>query len=92
MQFPWQAALVQMDRRQREGELLVAAEVKERIFTLCRLTRDRILTIPNRIAPKLVGLEDQRQISRKIRNEIEAVLLNLVFDRDEAKGDSTTAL
>ena len=76
--------MLTMERKLKEGELLRASEVKGALQSLCRMTRDRILALPRRIAPILVG-HDERSISNLLDQELREALTTLI-EKDMTPG------
>ena len=52
----YRARLARLDYLQRAGELVLAADVEKAAFDLGRRCRERLASMPGRIAPVLVGL------------------------------------
>jgi len=51
--------------------------VERDTFNAARIARDRLLALPTRIAPKIVGETDIRQIIKIMQDEIRETLSNL---------------
>jgi len=76
-----QAELREMERQARAGKLHDARVCYMRLFTQARQLRDQVLSVPDRIAPLLVGLS-QGKIHAVLRNE-----LTEIFRDFSEKGD-----
>lgn len=70
------AALAKIERLEKERSLVSVEEAKKEFFECSRTIRDRVLQLPKRLAPMLVGLE-QRQITIKLQDELTAALFGL---------------
>jgi hypothetical protein len=69
----YQAERERVELMQMKGELIPAAEVKSEAFAMARVLRDRLMSIPDRIAPMVSGMtpRDAHQlISEEIRNTL----------------------
>ncbi len=66
-------AMLQMDHDVKSRLLLSSDDVRESVFTLARRTRDMLLSIPDRLAPLLVGITDASDVNRIMAEEIRMV-------------------
>lgn len=60
----------ELELAERRGELVSAAEVRDSAFTVSRLSRDNLLSIPDRCAGIIAGLDDEATIHRVMMDEI----------------------
>ena len=73
----YMARLAKLDFEQRSGKLVDADEVRAQIFGLGRRLRDRLMGLPDRLAPVLVGQGDQAVIHQLLTEEIATSLAEL---------------
>lgn len=76
------AQLAELDLGERAGELVRVDEVRDLVFTAVRGARDKLETIPDRLAEVLVGQTDPDVIRKKLAGEIRTAieeLMNLEF-------------
>ncbi len=73
----YQAALTRLDYELRAKEAVSAESVRLEAFSLGRRIRDEILQVPDRLAPELVGLSDERDIHQRLVEELTAALRTL---------------
>lgn len=71
------ARLAELEIAQLEGKLLEAKQVELQVFEAYRLVRDALLTVPDRIAPKLAGDTDAASVHRIMTAEIRQALNEL---------------
>lgn len=64
------ACLSGLELRQKKGELVEAAEVRDIAFRAARAARDLILAAPDRLAPLVTGLTDQAEVHRVLRDDL----------------------
>lgn len=69
--------LAEMELRERRGELIERAEVLRMAKAVISISRSRFLNIPQKMAPKLVGLTSIRKIKSILEKEIYAALKEL---------------
>jgi len=67
------AKLAELDYRARAGELLEAEAVRAEVFKLGRRCRDMLLSLPERLAPRLAAGLDVGEAHRILREEVERV-------------------
>lgn len=72
----FKAKLTELEFLERSGELILAQEVKELMFTTARLTRDSILNIPGRLSAILVN-QTREKINEMLTKELRQALENL---------------
>jgi hypothetical protein len=70
-------AIRKMDLSERTGKLIDGPKAQLEAFTASRAARDRVLSVPRRIAPKLVGKTDPEEIARITYDELEKELYGL---------------
>ena len=75
-----EAELAQLELKKKKGELINAEDTKKTIIDVCRTTRDRLLAIPRRVAPMVVGVDDERKAANLLYQEIELALQSLCDD------------
>ena len=81
------ARLAKMDFERRSGELVRADEVRDALSQMVRNTRDRLLSIPDRMAAVLAMESDQTRVNRLLSDEIREALLELSRQVIRAPGD-----
>jgi phage terminase Nu1 subunit (DNA packaging protein) len=72
-----EAALAELRLQRALGQVLDAEEAKKALTDVALATRDRILSVPRRVAPELVGIQDESVIVDKLYRELETALLSL---------------
>jgi hypothetical protein len=75
---------LRIDNEKEEGKLVYIEELESEWFTLARRTRDSLLSIPARIAMKLVG-KSAHEIEMALTEEIKFSLTNLPDEQPEPK-------
>jgi hypothetical protein len=81
----FRARLRKMEYDVRMGKLVEAELVKQRWSAIYRLIVDRILAWPNRLAPEVAALTDERQVRDVILREARALLNDLRADVQYAR-------
>ena len=76
----YRAQMAEVDYRQRIGELLEATEVARLWAEQIAIAKGRLLALPARLAPAVLGLGDLREIERTIREAIHEALTELSTD------------
>jgi len=71
------ARMLRLEREEREGLLLRKDEIKKCLIVMIQATKQRIMGIPKRLAPVLVGVSDARTIENLLFQEIESTLSQL---------------
>jgi len=71
------AQMLRMEREELEGKLLRKDMLKACLTEMIQVTKNRLLSIPKRVAPVLVGVNDEREIQNKLFQEIESTLRGL---------------
>jgi phage terminase Nu1 subunit (DNA packaging protein) len=70
--------LAELDRRQREGELVERREVEQAAFSTARNVRDALMNIPARVSSLYAAETDPQKIHQSLEDEIRTVLSDLV--------------
>src|SRR5438270_116472 len=70
--------LAELDRRQREGELVERRDVEQAAFSNARNVRDALLNIPARVSSLYAAETDPQNIHQSLEDEIRTVLTYLV--------------
>lgn len=65
---------IDLDIRQKEGELVRYDDVKAKVFSYARVFRDTMLTLPDRLAPILAAEQDRNKIHSILSSEIRTAL------------------
>lgn len=73
----FKAKLRKMEYDVRMGKLVEAELVKQRWSAVLRLIVDRILAWPNRLAPEVAAVTDERQVREAILREARALINDL---------------
>lgn len=71
------ARLAKLDFEERTGKLINADEAKVATFNLARRLRDRLLTLPRRLAAAFAAESDSRTIEQQLEDEIRQALEEL---------------
>jgi hypothetical protein len=67
----------ELEYAEEARQLVRVDDVKAEYFRLCRLVRAALEAVPAQVAPRLVGLTDQAEIQKLLREEIRTALANL---------------
>ena len=81
----FRAKLRKLEYDVRMGKLVEAELVKQRWSSIYRVIVDRILAWPNRLAPELAALTDERQVRDVITREARALINELRADVQYAR-------
>lgn len=73
----YNAKLTQLQFERESGKLIPIEEVKIQAFNAGRRVRDRLLNIPDRIAPQLVGKTNIFEIKNILKSELTRILEEL---------------
>lgn len=73
----YEARLRKLDYEVKSGKLISADEVKVIAFNVARLTRDKLMGIPDRLAPILAGISDSHETHKLLSAEIRLVCEDL---------------
>lgn len=71
------ARLAKLEFEERTGKLISSDEVEMRTFNLARRLRDRMQTLPRRLAAALAAEQDPRVIEQRLDDEIRQALEEL---------------
>lgn len=78
----YNSKIAKVNYEEKVGTLTVSADVKDAAFKAARTVRDRLLSIPRRLAPLLTAETDERTIEEMLREEITQALSSLVEEPD----------
>lgn len=70
----WVAELARLDAKERNGELVSAAEVRKEMFQMCRSMRDNLLGVAARVSGRVAASSDVREVQVLIEEEIRTAL------------------
>ena len=73
----FEALLKKLEYEERSGKLVEISKMEVDAFTAARVARDKLLAIPDRVAPILVGITDIHELKEVLRKEIITSLQNL---------------
>jgi phage terminase Nu1 subunit (DNA packaging protein) len=76
--------LAELDRKQREGELVERSEVEEAAFSNARRVRDALMNIPARVASLYAAETDPQKIHQNLEDEIRTVLIDLIDETERS--------
>jgi hypothetical protein len=65
------------------GKVIDAAESRKKAFNAARAARDRIMSVPHKIIPKLIKLTDPAEMTQLLEDAIEKELYGLADFLDE---------
>ena len=83
----YEARLAKLEYEVKIGKLVNADEVRVDAFNVARITRDRLMGIPDMIAPLLTGMTDIRDIHELLSTEIRLACEELTRTRFYTKKD-----
>lgn len=66
------------------GKLIDANQVRIEAFNMARKTRDRVLNVPDRVIPMLIGKTDIKEMKKILRKELIVALKELGDNKDGA--------
>jgi hypothetical protein len=66
----YEALLKKLEYEERLGKLISVEKVEYEAFTAARIARDKLLAIPDRIAPAIIGKTEIFDIKEALRKEI----------------------
>jgi phage terminase Nu1 subunit (DNA packaging protein) len=81
----WLAKIAELEYHQKRARLVDAEEVRRELFSRSRAIRERLLAIPARLAPGLLGVETAREMEDRLREE----LVSALQDLSGSNGDSS---
>ncbi len=70
----FRAKLRRLEFDTRQGKLIEAAVVKERWAAILVVLKERILAVPDKLAPELTALTDERQVRDALKREVHGIL------------------
>ena len=74
-QAVYEAKLAELEYRKKVGELIPAKDVESAVYEVARRVRDRLQTLPSRLAPVVAGLAgSQDECYRVIEDEVNLAL------------------
>lgn len=73
----FEALLKKLEYEEKSGKLVELSRMEVEAFTAARIARDRLLLIPDKVAPVLIGVTDIHEIKEVLRKEIITSLQNL---------------
>lgn len=74
--------LAELDRKQREGELVERSDVEEAAFASARRVRDALMNIPARVSSLYAAETDPQKIHQNLEDEIRNVLIDLIGEKE----------
>ena len=77
MKTTYDAMLKKLEYEERVGKLVSRAQVESDVFAASRATRDHLLMIPKRVAPRIIGQNSISEIEYILKQEITSALANL---------------
>lgn len=72
-----EADLAELELQEKLGSIVSIDEVRQALAAMVKTTRDRILGTARRLAPLLVGKQNEREVADKIHHELEDALRSL---------------
>ena len=70
----FRAKLRRLEFDTRQGKLVEAAVVKERWAAILVVIKERVLAVPDKLAPELTALTDERQVRDSLKREMHGIL------------------
>ena len=70
----FRAKLRRLEFDTRQGKLVEAAVVKDRWAAILVVIKERILAVPDKLAPELTALTDERQVRDNLKREMHGIL------------------
>ena len=77
MKTTYDAMLKKLEYEEKAGKLVSRAQVESDIFAASRASRDHLLMIPKRVAPRIIGLNSISEIEYILTKEITNSLTSL---------------
>ena len=81
----FRAKLRRLDFDTRQGRLIEVEIVKERWAAILVVVKERILAVPDKLAPELTALTDERQMRDALKREMNALLKTIHSDIQYAR-------
>lgn len=69
--------IAELDYQIKLGDYILKAKAEEDFFEVARKIRDALLNLPTKLAPRVIGKTETREIQNILMNEIQYVLGNL---------------
>jgi hypothetical protein len=70
----FRAKLRRLEFETRQGKLIETAIVKDRWASILVVLKERVLGVPDKLAPELAALTDERQVREALKREMNALL------------------
>lgn len=87
MKSTYDAMLKKLEYEERAGKLIPLAQAQSEAFAAARFSRDQLLMIPRRVAPRLIGQTNISDIEYILTQEITEALRNLCNILQGNKGE-----
>jgi len=81
----FRAKLRRLEFETKQGRLVEAEIVKQRWATILVVLKERILATPDKLAPELTALTDERQVRDALKREMHALLKTLQSEAHYAR-------
>jgi hypothetical protein len=81
----FRAKLRRLEFETRQGKLIEAAIVKERWAAILVMLKERILAVPDKLAPEVTALTDERQVREVLKREMNSLLKTVHSDIQYAR-------
>jgi hypothetical protein len=81
----FRAKLRRLEFETRQGKLIEAALVKERWAAILVVLKERVLAVPDKLAPEVTALSDERQVRDALKREMHALLKTIHSDIQYAR-------
>ena len=72
-----EANLAELELQEKQGSLVSVEAVQKELAAMVTITRDRILGVPRRVAPIVMGKQDENEVADEIYHELENALKSL---------------
>lgn len=83
----YDARTAQLDFERKSGELVRVKDVERQWFDLCRRTRDRLMSLPARVAAVVAAESSAREVEQILEAEMREALEALDENTTNGKGD-----
>src|SRR5581483_8050433 len=81
----FRAKLRRLEFESKQGKLVEAEIVKQRWAAILVVLKERILAVPDKLAPELTALTDERQVRDALKREMHALLKTLQSEAHYAR-------
>ena len=81
----FRAKLRRLEFETRQGKLIEAAVVTERWAAILVVLKERVLAVPDKLAPEVTALTDERQVREALKREMNALLKTVHSDIQYAR-------